>query len=92
MNMLKMDRVLIDMEHTPISARETTSIVHAIANASSNKTSSLVRIPAAGVEWVKWALDSGANGIVVPMVQSREEAERVVKYAKYPPVGRQFPT
>jgi 2-keto-3-deoxy-L-rhamnonate aldolase RhmA len=76
------------MEHTPLSAREVTSMVHAVANASHGKTASLVRIPAAGVEYVKWALDSGANGIVVPMVQSREEAERVVRYAKYPPIGQ----
>lgn len=42
------------MEHTPLSARETTSMVHAVANASHGKTASLVRIPVAGVEWVKY--------------------------------------
>ena len=59
------DWVLLDMEHTPLSAREATSMVHAVAVGSHGKCSSLVRIPAAGVEWVKWALDSGSDGVVV---------------------------
>ena len=82
------DWMLIDMEHTPLSAREATAIVHAVANGSGGKCSPLVRIPAAEVSWVKWALDAGADGIVVPMVQSKEEAERIVRYSKYPPVGQ----
>jgi 2-keto-3-deoxy-L-rhamnonate aldolase RhmA len=65
-----------------------TSVVHAIAVGSHGKCKSLVRIPSASVEWVKWALDSGAAGIVVPMVQSKTEAEQIVKYACYPPVGQ----
>lgn len=80
--------LLVDMEHSPLSARETTAIVHAIANGSHGQCSSLVRIPATSVEWVKWALDSGAGGVVAPMIQSKEEAERLVRYAKYPPVGQ----
>jgi 2-keto-3-deoxy-L-rhamnonate aldolase RhmA len=82
------DWVFIDMEHSPLSARETTAIVHAVANGSDGRCTSLVRVPSRGVEWVKWALDAGANGIVVPMVQSAEEARQIVKYAKYPPVGQ----
>ncbi|KAF9882944.1 hypothetical protein FE257_004855 [Aspergillus nanangensis] len=81
------DWLLIDMEHAPLSARETTSLVHAIAVGSHGKCASLVRIPAIGVEWVKWALDSGATGIVAPMVQSKEEAERLARFARYPPLG-----
>src|SRR2546430_6815732 len=46
-----------------------------------------VRIPANSVEWFKWALDAGAWGVVVPMINTREEALRVVEYAKYPPPG-----
>jgi 2-keto-3-deoxy-L-rhamnonate aldolase RhmA len=46
-----------------------------------------VRVPAHGVEWFKWALDAGAWGVVVPMVNNREEALRAVEFAKYPPRG-----
>jgi 2-keto-3-deoxy-L-rhamnonate aldolase RhmA len=37
---------------------------------------------------VKWALDSGAAGIVVPMVQNKEEAAEIVRFARYPPHGQ----
>lgn len=74
-------------EHTPFSALTMTRMVHAIANGSHGKVAPLVRIPAHGVEWVKWGLDSGASGIVIPMVQTRDEVEGIVKRARYPPLG-----
>ena len=47
----------------------------------------MVRVPTNSVEWFKWALDAGAWGVVVPMVNTREEAQRAVEHAKYPPRG-----
>jgi 2-keto-3-deoxy-L-rhamnonate aldolase RhmA len=82
------DCVIIDTEHTPMSAREATHVVHAVAAASNGTCSTLVRIPSHGVEWVKWALDSGADGIVVPMVNSEAEARQIVQKARYPPLGQ----
>ncbi|KAF1811383.1 2-dehydro-3-deoxyglucarate aldolase [Eremomyces bilateralis CBS 781.70] len=78
---------LIDMEHAPLSPATMTSLVHAIAAGSRNATLPLVRIPSHAVEWVKWALDSGAAGIVAPMVQCAEEAAALVRHARYPPEG-----
>jgi len=46
-----------------------------------------VRVPNNSVEWFKWALDAGAWGVVVPMVNTREEAQRALDYSKYPPLG-----
>lgn len=83
------DWMLVDMEHSPLSARDATAIVHALAVGSHGKCASLVRIPSNSVEWVKWALDAGAAGIVAPMVQSSEEAERLVRFARYPSAGGQ---
>lgn len=82
------DWMLIDMEHSPLSARDATALVHAVAVGSYGACASLIRIPSIGVEWVKWALDAGAAGIVAPMVQSKEEAERLAQFAKYPPLGQ----
>src|SRR6516225_8469138 len=48
---------------------------------------SLARVPAGRHDHIKRVLDNGAHGIVVPMVNSREEAELCVAAAKYPPVG-----
>ena len=82
------DWLLIDMEHSPLSARDATAMVHAVAVGSRGTCASLIRIPALGVEWVKWALDSGAAGVVAPMVQTKAEAEQLVRFAAYPPLGQ----
>lgn len=79
--------LVIDMEHSPITAPEATHLVHAIGAASAGKCAALVRAPAHGVEWIKWALDSGASGVIVPMVNNKEEASQIVRRARYPPVG-----
>ena len=47
----------------------------------------LARVPANRHDHIKRVLDNGAHGIVVPMVNSREEAQAAVAAAKYPPVG-----
>lgn len=82
------DWVLIDMEHSPLSPAKATSMVHAIAVASHNKTLPIIRIPSHGAEYAKWALDSGAAGIIIPMVQSKAELENIVRHARYPPIGQ----
>jgi 2-keto-3-deoxy-L-rhamnonate aldolase RhmA len=82
------DWLMLDMEHSPLSAQEITAMVHATVAASGGSCAPIVRIPSHGVEWVKWALDSGAAGIIVPMVNCRAEVEDVVKRALYPPRGQ----
>lgn len=82
------DWALIDMEHSPLSPSKATAIVQAVALASHNKTLPFIRIPSHGVEYAKWALDSGASGVVIPMVQSRAEMENVVRHVRYPPMGQ----
>jgi 2-keto-3-deoxy-L-rhamnonate aldolase RhmA len=82
------DWTLIDMEHSPLTPFEATAIVQAIAVASHNKTLPVIRTPSHGVEYIKWALDSGASGIIVPMVQSKAEMMDIVRHARYPPFGQ----
>lgn len=85
------DFVMIDMEHAPLSAETTTNLVHAVAAASARAgrlCHSLVRVPSSSVEWIKWALDSGASGIIVPMINNATEMEQVIDRALYPPRGR----
>ncbi|KAG9665031.1 hypothetical protein KCU98_g1328, partial [Aureobasidium melanogenum] len=82
------DWVLVDMEHNPLSASQATSMTHAVIAASAGRCQPLVRVPSHAVEWTKWALDSGAYGLVVPMVNSAEEARRIVQNAAYPPLGQ----
>ncbi len=47
----------------------------------------LVRVPSNEPVYFKWALDTGAQGVVVPYVNSKEEVERAVKASLYPPQG-----
>jgi 4-hydroxy-2-oxoheptanedioate aldolase len=47
----------------------------------------LARVPSNRHDHIKRVLDNGAHGIVVPMVNSRAEAEAAVSAARYPPVG-----
>jgi 2-keto-3-deoxy-L-rhamnonate aldolase RhmA len=82
------DYVLIDMEHNPLSAREASLLTHLVVSASGGKCKPIIRVPSHGVEWIKWALDCGAPGILIPMVQSQVEMEQIVQSAVYPPRGQ----
>jgi len=82
---LGFDWLVVDMEHTAHNAVLMADMVAIIADAGT--CAPIVRVPTNSVEWFKWALDAGAWGVVVPMVNTREEAQRAVEHAKYPPVG-----
>ena len=47
----------------------------------------MVRVPGLDSSWIKKALDIGANTIMVPQINTAEEAQRAVEFAKYPPDG-----
>ena len=60
----------------------------AVAAIASCGVSPIVRIPA-NVDWmVKRALDAGAHGIVVPLINSVQDAKDLVANTKFPPLGR----
>ena len=48
----------------------------------------LVRVPATEYHFIARVLDMGAMGVMVPLVESREQAEKIVQSARYPPAGR----
>jgi 4-hydroxy-2-oxoheptanedioate aldolase len=82
---LGFDWLLIDMEHTAQHPALVADMIATIADAGTSAP--FVRIPYNSVEWFKWVLDAGAWGVLIPMVNTREEAQRAVACAKYPPVG-----
>ncbi|KAJ9156563.1 2,4-dihydroxyhept-2-ene-1,7-dioic acid aldolase [Pleurostoma richardsiae] len=76
--------VLIDGEHGLITDNHYYDLNNAV---SSVGASPIIRVPW-GEEWqIKRALDSGAHGILSPMCHTAEDAAKIVKYSKYPPVG-----
>lgn len=78
------DFVLIDMEHGPISIETAYRMVAAMQGTPCEPW---IRVTHNDAAQIKLALDTGAKNIVVPMINSREDAEAAVSYAKYPPVG-----
>src|SRR5712692_1851975 len=46
-----------------------------------------VRVPDDDYPWIARTLDAGALGLMVPRVRTRAQVERIVRYAKYPPMG-----
>ncbi len=77
------DWLMIDLEHSPI----TLATAQHMVQATRPPCSVLLRLPENSPAWIKQALDTGADGIVVPMVNSAFEAEAAVRAAKYPPLG-----
>ena len=78
------DWLLVDQEHVPIDERDTLHILQALAG---TPAAAVVRLAANDPVLFKRALDLGAQTVMVPFVDSAEDARRAVSYAKYPPEG-----
>jgi 4-hydroxy-2-oxoheptanedioate aldolase len=74
----------VDIEHSLVDWETATHMFASIAEAG---CTALARVPANRHDHIKRVLDNGAQGIVVPMVNSREEAEQAVSAVLYPPAG-----
>src|SRR5581483_2127590 len=81
---LGFDWLVVDTEHNPIDIRTLAQMFMAMANSSATP---MVRIPWNSPENFKRVLDAGAWGVVVPMVNSRAEAEQAAAAMRYPPLG-----
>jgi 4-hydroxy-2-oxoheptanedioate aldolase len=81
---LGFDWLTLDMEHQPFDWNQAAAIFAVVAEAGCVP---LLRVPDGGHTYIKRALDAGAWGIVVPMVDTVEQARAAIAAAKYPPVG-----
>ena len=78
------DWLAIDLEHSAITLREAEDLIRVI---SLKRIVPLVRLSSNNPEQIKRVMDSGSHGVIVPMVNSRLEAQRVIDAVRYPPVG-----
>ena len=78
------DFFIIDNEHGAYSPE---TISNMIAAARGAAISIVVRIPEIRREAIMKPLDSGAAGLLVPMVNTADQAKEIMTYAKYPPMG-----
>jgi len=78
------DFLWIDLEHRPYGTNEVRWMPILCRQVG---CSAMVRVPGLDLMWIKKALDIGANTIMVPQINTADEAKRAVEYAKYPPLG-----
>ena len=78
------DWVAVDMEHSAISAHQLPDLFRAL---ELGDTLPLVRVAQGKIKDCKQALDSGAGGIIVPMVESAEQLQQVRDATRWPPAG-----
>ena len=79
------DFILYDMEH---SGADIETIKTQVAHCRGLPITPLVRVPVGEYHFIARVLDAGAHGIMVPMVESAEQARHIASCAQYPPVGR----
>lgn len=79
-----MDYVLIDLEHSPIGAEHAAQLVGVAQGAG---LAPLVRVDGIERSPILKMLDAGAAGLVVPQLETVEQARKLVSYAKFPPLG-----
>ena len=78
------DWLTLDIEHGPFDWSLASTIFAAVADAGCVP---LARVPEGSHHYIKRVLDAGAWGIVVPMVDTVEQAKTAIAAAKYPPAG-----
>jgi len=77
--------LVVDIEHTSIDLQTLENLIRTI---QANKIKALVRVSKNEEVVIKRVLDMKADGIIVPMICSKEDALNAVNYAKYPPIGK----
>jgi 2-keto-3-deoxy-L-rhamnonate aldolase RhmA len=79
------DFVLIDMEHGNYNME---TVADLIRGAKSSGIAPVIRVPHLETFFISRVLDAGAEGIMVPMTSTKQQAETIVRYSKYTPIGQ----
>ena len=81
---LGFDWICVDLEHGVIDIETMANIFRAVDAGGSVP---VARLPCTDPTWIRRALDAGARGLIIPSVNTAEQAHAVVRQAKYPPLG-----
>ena len=79
------DYIWIEMQHSHLGYTDVARMIWACKDAPAIP---FIRVPDATEGDIQKAVDIGALGIIVPMVDTAGKMERAVRFAKYPPIGR----
>ena len=78
------DYIWLDMEHSALSFKE---VYNSLNAANLRGTPVIVRVPQDDLTFTKKVMEMGPDGILFPMVNTPEEADRLIGYTLYPPYG-----
>lgn len=78
------DWLAVDMEHSAITLHQAQQLIQVIELCG---VTPLARVEENNPNIIKRVMDAGAHGVIVPMVNTKKEAEKAVNAVKYPPVG-----
>jgi 2-keto-3-deoxy-L-rhamnonate aldolase RhmA/quercetin dioxygenase-like cupin family protein len=81
---LGLDWVVIDAEHGQLDWQEIVAHIRATVRSD---TVALVRLTEQSMSLVKRALDMGADGVIIPWVETAQQLNDLVAFANYPPTG-----
>ena len=84
MGLIGFDFVIIDAEHTPISME---TCLNMVSGADCVGVTPIIRIDTNIKQHILRFLDIGAQGVILPMINTKADAEAVVQAVKYPPIG-----
>jgi len=79
------DALYVDMQHAPYSIETTATICTAALGIG---ITPLVRVPNHDAQWMSRVLDGGAQGVILPDVNTRAQAEAIVSACRFPPMGK----
>jgi len=82
---LGFDFVVLDMQHCEITASHLPGLLGAFGRTN---CSAVVRVAQNDYHLINWLCDMGVDGVLVPMVNSIEDARSAINAAKYPPTGK----
>ena len=78
------DWMLIDTEHSPADLE---NVLHQLQAAAPYATQPVARVPWNDMVTIKRFLDIGTQSLLIPYVQTADEAKQAVSYTRYPPAG-----
>ena len=79
------DWLCVDLEHSVIDYAENQQLISTI---QSKGIKAFVRVGENNTRIIKRVLDAGVDGIIVPMVNTKKEAQKAIDSVKYPPIGK----
>ncbi|NQW20870.1 MAG: hypothetical protein HQ477_09165 [Chloroflexi bacterium] len=78
------DFLLFDTQHTPVEVKQ---LIPSIQSIKGKKATPIIRVSANQADLICFALDAGAMGVILPMINTKKEAEAMVRACKYSPDG-----